>query len=134
MANLCKCCTLLLFLEIRKSYLNFFKFAIFVPQCTTNLHCVCCVQIIWAYFHNLFSWFYLLGKIRKCTIVPRAKVAKKYIFFFFFFLSFWVKHDSCDVYFKYELIQNRICERHFLTWKVSFWKTLSDQILVRSCL
>ena len=31
-----------------------------------------------------------------------AKVAKKY--FFFFFLSFWVKHDFCDVYLKNGLI------------------------------
>jgi hypothetical protein len=30
-----------------------------------------------------------------------------------FFLSFWAKHDSCDVYLKYRLIQNRLCERHF---------------------
>ena len=38
-----------------------------------------------------------------------AKLAKKYIFF----LSFWAKHDSCDVYLKYGLIQNRFCEKHF---------------------
>ena len=47
----------------------------------------------------------------------------------FFFLSFWAKHDSCDVYLKYGLIQNHLCEktfkhenclfeRHFLT---KFW-------------
>ncbi len=38
-----------------------------------------------------------------------AKLAKKYIFF----LSFWAKYDSCDVYLKYGLIQNRLCEKHF---------------------
>jgi hypothetical protein len=36
----------------------------------------------------------------------RAKLAKKYSLFF-------IKHDSCDVYLKYGLIQNRICEIHF---------------------
>jgi hypothetical protein len=59
-----------------------------------------------------------------------AELAKNYIFF----LSFCAKHDSCDVYLKYGLIQNRLCERHFWMWKVSFWKTLSDQILVKNCL
>ena len=44
------------------------------------------------------------------------KLLKKYIFFLF--LSFWVKHDSCDVYLKYGLVQNRLCERHFL---IKFW-------------
>ena len=37
-----------------------------------------------------------------------VKVAKKYIF-----LSFWVKHDTCDVYLKYGFVQNRLCERYF---------------------
>jgi hypothetical protein len=38
-----------------------------------------------------------------------VKVAKKMHFFFFF----WAKYDSCDVYLKNGLIQNRLCERRF---------------------
>ena len=52
----------------------------------------------------------LLLKIYIGLVSPTrlAKLVKKYIF-----LSFWVKHDSCDVYLKYGLIQNFLSERHF---------------------
>ena len=37
------------------------------------------------------------------------KLLKKYIFYKYFF----IKHDFYNVYLKYELVQNRLCEKHF---------------------